>query len=91
MSKQDAEQISEEQSVQNAARKAMETVCYLRKGFLYIAVDGIPHLRNHVCRLGRNLRRFSTAGIFAGGYVPDIPHNPSTSQRRDRIPSTCPC
>ena len=91
MSKRDAERISGERSVQNAAPKAMETACHLRKGFLYIAVDRIPHLGNHVGRLGGNLSRLSTARIFPGGYVPDVPQNPSTSQRRDRIPSTCPC
>lgn len=40
------------------------TGVYLSKRFLDIAIDGIPHLSDHIGRLRGNLNRISAAGVF---------------------------
>lgn len=59
--------------------KATGAGVYLRKRFLDIAVDGIPHLGDHIGRLRGNLNPISTTGAFAYKYALGLPRNPSTS------------
>lgn len=53
---------------------------YPCKRFVDITIDGVPHLGNHIGRLGGNLSCVSTTDLFVDGCALDLPQNPSTSQ-----------
>ena len=58
----------------------MESLAYLREGFLDVAVNGAPHLGDHIGRFSGNLGCLNTIDASVNWSVPDPPRNPCTSQ-----------
>ena len=56
-------------------RGVMKTVPYLRKCFLDVVVNRVPHLGYHVGWLGGNLSTLNIAGFFVQGCTRPTPES----------------